>query len=849
MTGNFRRSGGDGRPGGRHVEADRGSIAAGGDIGSAVAQHIENAVVLPPDAYRPVTEVPAPERLCNVPRADLFVGREGELDALDAAFASPGDVVIQAVHGLGGIGKSALAARWAGHRCARNPRWWITADSESAVDSGLAALALALQPALTGLPESFLVERALQWLTAHDDWLIVLDNVDRPEHVRRLLDRTGTGRFLITTRRATGWHGTATPLRLDVLERDEAVDLFTRIVTHGRPSTSVSLLEVALLCAELGFLPLAVEQAAAFCAETGTGPREYRGMLAEAPGEVLADTTEGGDTDRTIARVWRITLDRLPEGSRILLRVLAWFAPDAIPRSLFEVLVPARELAKSVGPLFAYNMVTDNGDGTLSVHRLVQALARTPDADDPYRRSEDIEAARHTATFLLSSAYPATPHALWAWPLCRALTPHVVDLAKHSRPDDDRSQAAELLYHAGQFLAAQGAPKEALHHLHRAHDYCVRALGEDHPNTLAARKNLAHAYQQAGQLDRALRSHKDLVKDLTRVRGKDHRQVLSARTGLGIAHLTAGELDRAMTLLDAVVSDCARLLDEDDPHTLVARMNLASVYVRAGDLDRAIPAHERIVTDCARVLGEDDFNTLAARNNLANAYQEAGHVDRAVRLYEALVRDGTRIAAEDDPWNLSARNNLAAACQATGDLDRAVTLFEDILKDRDRILSEDHPDLLLSRGNLALAYEAAGDPGRAVSLLDDLVHDYVRLLGKDHPHTLTTLSNLAYACQATGDVDRAISLFEGVLKDRARVLSKDHPDLLASRNNLAGVHEILGDLDRAVPLFESVAADCVRVLGEDHPLTRTVRSNLANARTRSPGVSGNPVDGDEAHGL
>ncbi|MFJ6570115.1 tetratricopeptide repeat protein [Streptomyces sp. NPDC091292] len=838
MTGIFRGSGGDGQGSrDRHVVAGPGAIAAGGDIGSAVTQHIENAVVLPPDAYRPVTEVVAPERLCNVPRAGLFVGREGVLAALDTAFASPGDVVIHAVHGLGGIGKSALAARWAGHRCTtRNPRWWITADSESAVDSGLAALTLALQPALTGLPESLLVERALQWLTAHDDWLIVLDDVDRPEHIRRLLDRTtGTGRFLITTRRATGWHGTATPLRLDVLERAEAVDLFVRIATHGPPGTAPSdTAEVDALCAELGFLPLAVEQAAAFCAETGTGPREYREMLAEAPGEVWADTTEGGDADRTVARVWRITLDRLPEGSRFLLRVLAWFAPEAIPRSLFEVLVPARELAKGFGPLIAYNMVTDGGDGTLSVHRLVQALARTPDPDDPHRRPDDIDSARFTATSLLLRAYPTTVDAPGAWPLRRALTAHVDALTRHGSPDGDQEVMAELLYHSGSFLSQQGALKESLRHLHRAYDYCVRAMGADHLHTLTVRRSLAHTHEDAGQLGHAIRLHEDLVKDYERVRGTDHARVLSVRMGLAVACLRAGELDRATTLLDAVVSDCTRLLGEDDPLTLVARMNRASAYGAASDLDRAIPAYERIAADCARVLGEGHINTLGARNNLANSYVDAERFDQAVRLYEDLVRDSQEVWAEDHPSALITRNNLAAACQSAGDVDRAVTLFEDILKDRRRILSEGHPDLLASRGNLAMAYQAAGDPDLAVDLLEGLVDDYVRFLGEDHPHTLTARSNLATACQSTDDPRRAIPLFESVLKDRTRVLSKDHPDLLASRNNLAGAYEMSGDLNRAVPLFESAEAECVRVLGEDHPMTRTVRSNLRNARERRP---------------
>ncbi len=117
-------------------------------------------------------------------------------------------------------------------------------------------------------------------MAAHEGWLIVLDNVGHLDRIRPLLDRAGRGRFLITTHRATGWHATATTLRLEVLAEGEALDLFTRILNPIRPGAIDGATE---LCAELGHLPLAVEQAASYCAETATSPRTCLRMLAESP--------------------------------------------------------------------------------------------------------------------------------------------------------------------------------------------------------------------------------------------------------------------------------------------------------------------------------------------------------------------------------------------------------------------------------------------------------------------------------------------------------------------------------------------------------------------------------------
>ena len=149
-------------------------------------------------ALRPVTEVAAPPGLANIPaHSQLFVGRAGELARLEETLGDAGAVVVAAVHGLGGVGKSTLAARYAARLAGRfNPVWWITADTGAAVRAGLAGLAVALQPELAALPLEGLEQRALAWLQAHQGWLLVLDDLTDPEAAAVVLDRPMTGRVL-----------------------------------------------------------------------------------------------------------------------------------------------------------------------------------------------------------------------------------------------------------------------------------------------------------------------------------------------------------------------------------------------------------------------------------------------------------------------------------------------------------------------------------------------------------------------------------------------------------------------------------------------------------------------------
>ncbi|MFD4347408.1 tetratricopeptide repeat protein, partial [Streptomyces coelicoflavus] len=510
-----------------------GAIVAGGDVNNSSTQYVQaqQAFVLPVEAYAPIPDDAVGPGVSNIEQAGLFVGRDEELCALDAAFADPGEVVVHAVHGLGGVGKSALAARWAAGR-GEAVRWWVTADTQAAVDADIAALARALQPGLTGLPTELQAERALRWLADHcSQWLLVLDNVEDPADIRPLLDRVSGGRVLVTTRLASGWHRHAATIRLGVLDPADAVGLFTRVLTqHGPRNTD----GVDVVCAELGHLPLAIDQAAAYCAETGTSPHAYLDMLDRWPADMFDAAAQGGDSARTIARIWRLTLDRLTDTPLVgdLLRLLAWYAPDRIPRDLLNGVAAPPRLAAAIGRLAAYNMVTDNRDGTLSVHRLVQALARTPDPHDPHRRTDDISRARDHAAELLAVAFPDDSHNPANWPRYQALLPHTDALTTHHSSDHDTTHTAAALNQAGAFRQGQGALSPALHAHQRALTTYERLLGADHPDTLSSRNDLAYAYESAGDLGRAIPLYQQTLADRQRVLGADHPNTLTSRNNL-----------------------------------------------------------------------------------------------------------------------------------------------------------------------------------------------------------------------------------------------------------------------------------------------------------------------------
>ena len=224
--------------------------------------------------------------------------------------------------------------------------------------------------------------------------------------------------------------------------------------------------------------------------------------------------------------------------------------------------------------------------------------------------------------------------------LIRCVADEYVVLAPKS-PDFDVIALEGTIIALAQIFYEQGAKDQA------------RVLGEDHPDTLTTRHNLAYCYQEAGRTDEAIDLFKQVTKDRIRVLGEDHPDTLITRHNLAYCYQKAGRLDEAIALHEQLLPDRIRVLGEDHPDTLITRNQLANVYRFAGRLDEAIDLYENLVSDRIRVLGEDHPQTLWTRCDLAEAYKDAGRTDEAKELYKALLIDCISVLTPNHPLTMA----------------------------------------------------------------------------------------------------------------------------------------------------------------------------------------------------
>ena len=727
--------------------------------------------------HAPVPARPSRIRFGSRPMEALgFVTRSEQEDLFDAVFSAAAPRTILA--GMHGCGKSQLAAAVAA-RCV-GEEWplvaWVNAESHGSVLEGLSELGQRMGVGETDdrTPET-LARRCLRALEEAEvaDRLVVFDNVERADDLRGFIPQGEGLRVVATTTKRVDWaQAHWRPIGVGGFEREQSIaTLLGRTGQSDRDAADA-------IADALEDLPVAVSQAAATVKRSRCSLSTYLDRLRKYSLEDSVRRLDGDDYPDAVGTALRFAFQsaleeigkQSPRWEALASRqlgVLALLAASGVPRPWLEGTdqdssdrssLDASEALSSLVEFSVCQLSEDGAKATL--HRLQGRVIRENWKNEPEERAR----AEEDAVALLSSMDTTRVRN----PKNGDRRQDAVDLADQLRAisEQDYSHAlfsdprfgnffSSTLWHAAEL----GAP-QAVIALSGAVDHLGKILGEDHPDTLASRNNLAHAYESAGRLGEAIPLYEQVLADTRRVLGEDHPDTLASRNNLASAYYSAGRLGEAIPLYEQVLADTRRVLGPDHPQTLTSRNNLAHAYESAGRLGEAIPLYEQVAADRMRVLGDNHPDTLASRNNLASAYYSAGRLDEAIPLYEQVAADTRRVLGPDHPQTLTSRNNLAYTYQSAGRLDEAIPLYEQVAADRVRVLGPDHPDTLASRNNLAYAYRAAGRLGEAIPLYEQVLADSARVLGPDHPQTLASRNNLAAAYKAAGRLDDAKALFD-----------------------------------------------------------------------------------------
>ncbi|WP_406404508.1 FxSxx-COOH system tetratricopeptide repeat protein [Streptomyces sp. NBC_00879] len=790
-----------------------------------------------------------------VPRQAECFQHRGAVEALERAVAGGGTAVLcQVLSGTGGVGKTQLAAHYARRTWqegAVDLLVWVTASSRESIVSSYSQLGADVAAADSSDPEraaSFF----LSWAETTDRrWLIVLDDLADPRDLRGLWPPANPcGQVMITTRRRDAALGGRSRVRIDVglfTPAEAASYLIAQLAAFGRRDDAV---QIAGLAADLGHLPLALAQAAAYLVDLGLDCAGYRAQLADRTrtlADLVPDDSGLPDDHRAaLQATWSLSVehaDRLrPSGlARPMLHLASVLDANGIPVAVLTSPPVLRYLTdhRSVGSNGQSGPVgAEEAAGALRcLDRLSLADHMT---DSPYQRVRVHGLIQRTTRETLPSSVHdalvvACADALTAfWPkaegdpaLAQTLRANAEALISHAGSALVNPGCHPILIRVGESLGATGLASAAHAYFQELYAAACQHLGHDHADAFTIRHYLITWQGETGDLTSARAGYVELLADRLRALGPDHPDTLATRGDMAALQGRAGDPVGAGEASRAVLKDSLRVLGPEHSQTITARLNVAHWTGAAGNPADAVSACEQLLADTSRLLGPDHLKTRAVRLHTAIWRGEAGDPAGAVSDFERLLADQLRVLGPDHPDTLTTRHDLASWRGEGGDARGAVSALEQLLVDRLRVLGPDHPDTLTTRANLAYWRGKGGDPAGAVVATTELLDDRLRVLGPDHPDTLTTRHNLARWRAETGDPAGAVVAQSELLADRLRVLGPEHPHTFSARHHLAHWTGRAGDAAGASAALAQLLADQLRVLGPNHPDTVATGDGLA----------------------
>ncbi|GAA2247812.1 hypothetical protein GCM10010104_50310 [Streptomyces indiaensis] len=712
-------------------------------------------------------------------------GRDDELALLEGLRSGGGMAVLG---GAGGLGKTTLAAEAArrAQQAGASVFWIQWQDDAHHLAEDLIRVGQALDLSESRLDtarrgRAVLVDVVWDHLAAVPGWVVVIDNVDRPERVgpgrdavaayRGWLRPDGAGLLIVTSRdtATSTWGPQARLLNLEPLQEAAAA----AVLCDAAPSAGGEE-GARALAARLGGLPLALDAAGRYLATATSRYRDftaYREALDREFGALLGAQNPQAAADPHIARTvirhtWDLSLDQLhADGyalARPLLHLLALLEAAPIPRCLVTPALLADATGQDV-------TITALDDALAGLHRygLVQSPGTAPnatDGDGPHVKVGQV-VLHPLVREVMATNLAETDLAPWqnalhthltvavgdavrarraGWPTARLLTPHLLPFLNHST-DETWAATRTTLNSLADTLREAGAFSEE--HLIRRQllDAEIRHLGPEHPDTLVSRNNLALTLRRLGRHQEAAAEHRRALTDRRRVLGPDHPHTLNSRNNLALALIDLGQYPEAADLLRRTLTYYEDVLGPDHPDTLTGRNNLALALDHLGRHQEAADLLRRTLTDSERTLGPDHPDTLASRNNLALALRHLGRHQEAADLHRRTLTDRERTLGPDHPDTLNSRNNLARALDHLGRHQEAADLHRRNLTDCQRVFGSDHPHTLTIRTNFASALHHLGRHREAADLHFQVLADFERILGPDHPNTDAVRSNLAAA--------------------------------------------------------------------------------------------------------
>ena len=785
-----------------------------------------------------------------------FAGREREYTELVEAFESSTEqVVVKAVVGPGGIGKSQLAAKVFESLKSTNNYvndFWIPSNSAETLAAAFLQIAEYLKLTTdTEIPK--LVRRVHEELRK-TRCLFVFDDAPDLESVHEYFP-LANGHVIVTTRDSGARDWSRDMVQLDPFNKLEARGLAERF-GFGDQSHAVDLEE---LFDVLPNYPLALTQFFSMLEnEELSSPAEWLAKVqrydaSRREAEIMEELSSREDNEgaKGMVFVFNSSVQRISQapgdlGSRSLdlLAKLALLDPNGVPIEwVYKWLGSEDEQStlttrKSVRLLERYSHVSWNRERKqITIHGETQLLARhlllgINKSDSGPKDASSEQTNRNIADYIRIIVLSIAGY-VSSWRTDRSnrnswtlLSENLSALLQHSEKCMDLEVHLHLITCMSAAYGEICMFRELLRYSQRALEMCERLHGgADHPDLVECIKNYSIGLERTGRENEALPLRKRALDMCERLHGDaDHPDLVECIKNYSIGLSRTGRDNEALPLYKRALDMCERLHgDADHPDIVECIKNYSIGLSRTGRENEALPLYKRALDMCERLHGDADHpDIVECIKNYSTGLSRTGRENEALPLRKRALDMCERLHGDaDHPDLVECIKNYSTGLSRTGRDNEALPLYKRALDMCERLHGDaDHPDLVECIKNYSIGLSRTGRDNEALPLRKRALDMCERLHGDaDHPDLVECIKNYSIGLERTGRDNEALPLLKRALDMCERLHGDaDHPDLVECIKNYSIGLSRTGRDNEALPLYKRALDMCERLHGDaDHP--------------------------------
>ncbi|AFY39920.1 NB-ARC domain protein [[Leptolyngbya] sp. PCC 7376] len=775
---------------------DPSQINQTGTFGIGVNQGTIESGAVVAGQYTVINQPPKPKPIpSNVRRGSKnYVEREeNTLQQIHDKLQAGQGVIVCAVEGMGGVGKTELSLQYAQHYKQEYTTQYFLSLRETKLPQAVVTLASPYLPLPEPMQSATIEEQAAwywqNWLPDEGKMLVILDDVPNAESIPDLAMPFDPRVKVLVTTRERQLDLNFDSLSLEVLSEEKAIALLVNIV--GEKKVIKEIATVKEICKTLGYLPLGLELIGEYLGQNRFLTfAELQKRLSIADESLSRERPKKFYGQRGVMAAIQLSWDDLSEASKRVAMWLGLFAPVEIWWELVEWLsskveITETELNEARGELDRLNLIqpTDDSYDFYTIHSLVRDFygMKLSDAQE----NQIFRKGFVKGLLRLAQLMPRVPTTEW-FSMFTLVIPHL-ELMSREMLDDIQNQDEDLIWAfigtAG-FYRGQGLYTLAAKPYQRCLDVTRELLGERHLHVAASINNLAELYR------------------------------------------LQGKYEEAEPLFLQCLSMRKELLGDQNQVVVDIINNLAGLYREQGKYEEAEPLFLQCLSMRKELLGERHQDVASSMQHLADLYQNQEKYEAAEPLNKKALSMRKELLGKSHPSTVTSVHNLAFLYKEQGKYEEAKPLFETVLSMYQDRLGEQHPYVATSMSNLAELYRLQGRYEAAESLQKKSLSMRKELLGESHPEVASSMSNLALAYSSQGKYEAAEPLYEQALSMAQELLGERHPDVASSMSNLAGLYREQGKYEAAETLFQQALSIYMSALGQDHPHTQNVQNGF-----------------------